>query len=190
MRFMGKILVAAVAAGLFCNTLIAAENGFVARIGFGSSSGKTEVSSGGVTDEGSDRGNTFDIYAGYRMQNAQFGLSYAKANFDGGDANYILASGAYVVENLHKNIKPFLGLGFGLLNYEESDYFDESGLFGTVNLGVNVELDNFFFGAEFKQRIFGGIDEDIDVYYNGYIYTTNVKVEPKQTYLFYVGYKF
>ncbi|MDR1460718.1 MAG: hypothetical protein LBI78_03660 [Campylobacteraceae bacterium] len=43
MRFKVKVLVAAIAAGLFCNMLAATENGFVARVGLGSSSAQAEM---------------------------------------------------------------------------------------------------------------------------------------------------
>ncbi|MDR1460717.1 MAG: hypothetical protein LBI78_03655 [Campylobacteraceae bacterium] len=137
--------------------------------------------------KGSDRGGTVDIYGGYRMQNAQFGLSYANIRCDGCKSSYILASGAYVFENLHNTIKPFLGFGIGIFNYEVSEMnFDESGLFGTVNLGINVEFGNLFFGTEFRQRIFGGAEKDEDLYG----YNLNSKIEPKNTFLLFVGYKF
>ncbi|MDR0666583.1 MAG: porin family protein [Campylobacteraceae bacterium] len=186
MRFTVKFLAAAIAAGLFCSTLTAVESGFVAKFGVGSSSMKTKISIDGYgSAEDSDRAGTFEIYGGYRMQNAQFGLSYANINCDGCDANYILASGAYVFEG-HDIVKPYIGAGLGLFSYKETDFLDENGLFGTVNLGVNAELEHFFVGLEFRQRIFG--EAKGDTKYLGH--DINVKVEPKQTFLFNVGYKF
>jgi hypothetical protein len=183
MRFITKVLLA----GLFCSTLAAVEDGFAARIGFGLTNVKEEASYKSISIKTSESGSTFDVYGGYRMQNAQFGLSYANINCEGCDANYVLASGAYVFENLHNVIKPFLGLGIGLFKFEASDInFDENALFGTVNLGVNIEFDNFFTGVELRRQIFGGIDKDYDLY--GYDF--NYEANPKQTYLFYVGYKF
>ncbi|MDR1975549.1 MAG: porin family protein [Campylobacteraceae bacterium] len=183
MRFMGKVLIAAVAAGLFCSTLAAAESGFIGRLGYGLSSLKVEASGGGKS---SDNGGAFDIYGGYRMQNGQFGLSYTNLKCDGCTANYLLASGAYVVEDLHNNIKPFLGVGVGMFHFKEDGFLDKNGVFGTANLGVNVEFDNFFVGTEFRQRIFGGVEKDVK-FASG---TVKAKAEPKQTYLLYVGYKF
>ncbi|MDR1008495.1 MAG: porin family protein [Campylobacteraceae bacterium] len=181
MRFMVKVLGVAIVAGLFCNTLMAAEDGFVARVGFGWLSLQRELSGSG---KNSDSGAALDIYGGYRMQNAQFGLSYTTARCDGCNTNYILASGAYVFENFN-TVKPFIGLGVGLLNYKESKVgFNERGVFGTVNLGVNIEFEHVYYAIEFRQRVFGGIDEDKS--FGG----RDFKAEPKQTYLLSAGYKF
>ncbi|MDR0579631.1 MAG: porin family protein [Campylobacteraceae bacterium] len=185
MRFTVKILTAAIAAGLFCSSLTAVESGFVAKFGVGSSSVKAKASIDGYgSAEDSDSGTTYEIYGGYRMQNAQFGLSYAKVDCDGCDANYILASGAYVFEG-HDIVKPFLGVGLDMFNYEEGS-FDANGFFGTINLGVNAELEHFLVGLEFRQRIFGEASKD--VIYAGY--NVDMKVEPKQIYLLNIGYKF
>ncbi|MDR1008496.1 MAG: hypothetical protein LBL65_08080 [Campylobacteraceae bacterium] len=187
MRFMTKVFVAVIAAGLFCSTLVAVEDGIVMRLGFGSVVLKEKASASGLTLENSDRGAALDIYGGYRMQNAQFGLSYTSINCDGCSSNYILASGAYVFENVNDVVKPFLGLGLGSFNLKTDDGdINERGLFGTANLGVNVEFDHFFTGVEFRQRIFGKVDKDY--YYSSY--NISYEANPAQTYLFYVGYKF
>ncbi|MDR2099650.1 MAG: porin family protein [Campylobacteraceae bacterium] len=180
-----KILTAAVAACFSCGTLFAADIGFVAKLGLGSTNLDTEVSAAGFSSSNSDSGGTFEIYGGYRMPNAQFGLSYTNINCEDCDANYIMASGAYVYEGFDI-AKPFIGLGLGMFSYEESGFFDESGLFGTVNLGVNAEFEHFFIGAEFRQRIFG--EAEGGMRYSGYNF--NAKVQPNNTYLLNVGYKF
>ncbi|MDR2342015.1 MAG: porin family protein [Campylobacteraceae bacterium] len=186
MRFAVKVLVAAIAVCSFSGMLFAAESGFVAKLGLGSVTVDAESSESGYgSAKASDSGGTFELYGGYRMPNLQFGLSYANINCEGCDANYIMASGAYVYEG-HDTIKPFIGLGLGLFNYKESDIFDENGFFGTVNFGVNAEFEHFFVGLEFRQHIFGGIDKDES--YSGV--NINLKVEPSQTFLLNVGYKF
>ncbi|MDR2790206.1 MAG: porin family protein [Campylobacteraceae bacterium] len=144
-----------------------------------------EVSSSYSSAKASDSGGTFELYGGYRMPNLQFGLSYANINCEDCDASYIMASGAYVYEG-YDIFKPFIGLGLGLFNYEESGFLDENGFFGTVNIGANAEFEHFFVGLEFRQHIFGGVDEDIR--YSGV--NMNAKVEPSRTFLLNVGYKF
>ncbi|MDR3178417.1 MAG: hypothetical protein LBT96_05485 [Campylobacteraceae bacterium] len=189
MRFKVKILAATIVAGLFCNTLTAVESGFVTRLGYGLINIKEEF--GGSTVQTHDTG-TLDIYLGYRMQNLQFGFSYVRADFfyevrglkDYSEATGVqfLASGAYVFENIHDKIKPFLGLGFGKFYFTVDDgkpgAIYESGTFGTANAGVNVEYEHFFYGAELRERIFGGAG------------TGDYEVIPQDTYMFYVGYKF
>ncbi|MDR3178416.1 MAG: hypothetical protein LBT96_05480 [Campylobacteraceae bacterium] len=190
MRFKVKILSVAIVAGLFCNTLAAAEDGFVGRVSLGFINIKEETSNGGSSSASSnDGGGIVEIYGGYRMQNLQFGLSYAVTSFIyevygqkdyiGATGNQILASGAFVFEDMHDKIKPFLGLGLGWFTFKlDGDTSHESGIIGAAIGGVNVEFDNLFFGIEVRERLFGGADA------NSY------EVRPQDTYMAFIGYKF
>lgn len=180
-RFTVKILAAAIAACAFSSTLFAAESGFVAKLGLGSSTLDIEASASGYgSAKTSDSGGTFELYGGYRMPNLQFGLSYTNINCEDCDANYIMASGAYVYEG-YDIFKPFVGLGLGLLSVES-----ENGFFGTINLGANTEFEHFFIGLEYRQHIFGGVDYDES--YLGV--NINTEIEPSHTFLLNLGYKF